>query len=172
MHTSGRIEPYFAARAAAISRNTAKTIEQFHSLESVLIEEIKFPISYAWLNDGLELFFDPTGTGAGFAQFVLSPLGDVYDSRIDFAPGSRPSGNLDWNPAVTVATATTDAQYIIEIRIPFDKFLPTPTADDSWRVNVCRAKPTVQAWSPTFGILYNAPRFGTMSFASPPRRQP
>ena len=45
MHTSGRIEPYFAARAAAISRNTAKTIEQFHSLESVLVEEIKFPIS-------------------------------------------------------------------------------------------------------------------------------
>ena len=47
MHTSGRIEPYFAARAAAISRNTAKTIEQeeSHSLESVLVEEIKFPIS-------------------------------------------------------------------------------------------------------------------------------
>ena len=67
MHTSGRIEPYFAARAAAISRNTAKTIEQeeshsrpwprvrlllllfqqFHSLESVLVEEIKFPLSTA-----------------------------------------------------------------------------------------------------------------------------
>ena len=127
---------------------------------------------YAWLNDGMELFFDPTGTGAGFAQFVLSPLGDVYDSRVDFAPGSRSSGNLDWNPAVKIGTATTDAQYIIEIRIPFDEFLPAPSADDSWGVNVCRAKPTVQTWSPTFGIFHNAPRFGTMTFAAPPRSQP
>ena len=38
-------------------------------------------------NDGLELFLDPTGTSARYAHIVLSALGDIYDSRVNFAPG-------------------------------------------------------------------------------------
>ena len=119
---------------------------------------------YAWLNDGLELFLDPSGTGAAYAQIILSPLGDTYESRIDFAPGSKPGGNLDWNPPVEVGVATTDAEYIVEARIPFDKFLSAPSAGDHWGMNICRAKPVVQSWSPTFGIFHNPSRFGVMSF--------
>ena len=119
---------------------------------------------YAWMNDGLELFLDPTGTGAGYAQIIISPLGDLYDSRIDFSPGSPMFGDLDWNPAIRAVGAATAAEYVIEARIPFDEFLPAPRAGDRWGVNVCRAKPTVQTWSPTFGIFHRPSRFGVMSF--------
>ena len=121
---------------------------------------------YAWLNDGLELFLDPTGTGARYGQIILSPLGDTYESRVDFAPGSRASGNLDWNPPLAVGVAQTEAEYVIEARIPFDRVLPAPRPGESWRVNVCRAQPAAQTWSPTFGIFHNPPRFGTMSFVA------
>ena len=120
---------------------------------------------FAWPNDGVELFLDPTGNGARYAQIILSALGDTYESRIDFAPGTAASGNLDWNPRMTVGAAQTEAEYVIEVRIPFDDLLPAPRVGSSWRVNVCRGKPTVQTWSPTFGIFHNPPRFGVMSFA-------
>lgn len=127
---------------------------------------------YAWMNDGLELFLDPTGTGARYAQIIISPLGDLYDSRLDFSPGSAQFGNLDWNPPTQVAAAQTEAEYVIEARIPFDDLLPAPRAGDKWGVNVCRATPAVQTWSPTFGPFHIPSRFGVMSFAvwPPPAR--
>jgi len=119
---------------------------------------------YAWINDGLELFIDSLGTRRRYAHIIISALGDVYESQINFVPGSPPYGDLDWNPIVKVAATQTKVEYILEARIQFDEILRAPRPGDTWGVNVCRARPAYQTWCPTFGIFHNPSRFGFMTF--------
>jgi hypothetical protein len=121
----------------------------------------------AWRNDGLELFIDPTGKGLRYAQIVISALGDTYESALDFSPGSAQFGDLGWNPLIEVAARQTETEYVLEMRLKFDKFLPQPQANDTWGFNVCRATSAVQTWSPTYGHFQTPSRFGRIQFNAP-----
>ena len=124
----------------------------------------------AWKNDCLELFVDPSGTGLRYAQIVISALGDTYESAQDYSTGSAQFGDLGWNPAIEVAARQTETEYVLEARIPFDKFLSKPKANDTWGFNFCRAAraqdggKTVQTWSPTYGHYHTPSRFGRIQF--------
>ena len=118
----------------------------------------------AWKNNGVEVFIDPTGKGGRYAQLVISALGDTYESAQDFSPGSAQFGNMGWNPAIEAAATQSESEYVLEVRLPFDKFLPAPAAGDTWGFNLCRANPVVQTWSPTYGHFHCPDRFGRISF--------
>ncbi|MDP7399950.1 MAG: hypothetical protein QF541_24010 [Lentisphaeria bacterium] len=121
----------------------------------------------AWANHGLELFVDPSGAGRRYAQLILSPDGDTYESAIDYghAPGAFQFGDLDWNPAIEVGVQRTEAEFILEIRILFeDALLTRPRHGETWGFNVCRSSSAVQSWSPTYGPFHLPGRFGRIQF--------
>ena len=122
----------------------------------------------AWQNNGLEVFIDPTGKGDRYAQLVISALGDTYEAFQDFSPGSAQFGDMGWNPAIEVGAAQSESEYVLEVRLPFDKFLPAPKASDTWGFNLCRANPVVQTWSPTYGHFHCPERFGRIRFGNKP----
>ena len=125
----------------------------------------------AWTNNGVEVFIDPTGQGGRYAHLVISALGDTYESALDFSPGSAQFGNMGWNPAIEVIATQSESEYVLEVRLPFDKFLPAPETGNTWRFNLCRARPVVQSWSPTYGHFHCPDRFGRITFTDTPRKQ-
>ena len=123
---------------------------------------------YAWQNDGVEVFIDPTGKGDRYAHLIISALGDRYESAQDFMPGAAQFGDMGWNPDVEVGAARSESEYVLEVRLPFDRFLPAPEAGDTWGFNLCRASPVVQTWSPTYGHFHCPERFGRILFKNEP----
>ena len=122
--------------------------------------------------DCIEIFIDPKQSETQYVQFMVSALGDLYDSWMSPTSGGgvgcennwHIAGKPSWNADAEVATTNDATQYVIEIRIPFKNLRATPKAGQRWGANICRSAPYMQTWSPTCGIYHVPERFGTLRF--------
>lgn len=114
-----------------------------------------------WMDEGVEIFFEPTGTWGKTYQIVISATGAVYDR-------SPKDADL-WSSGVQTATRVEDDEWLLEAAIPLAAIdAPLPTAEKPWLFDVMvnrwegEPKAYYHAWAPTFG-LYNSPsRFGKL----------
>ena len=122
--------------------------------------------------DCIEIFIDPKKSQTQYVQFMVSAMGDIYDSWMSPTLGGGVecednwsiAGKPSWNAEADVATTHDKAHYVIEMRIPFKNLAETPEVGQQWSANICRSAPHMQTWSPTGGIYHVPERFGTLRF--------
>ncbi len=117
-----------------------------------------------WQFDGVEIFIAPGRSTRRYAQFMISPLGDVADLLVDLDGGSGKYGSPTWNTTPRTAATHDDRHYIIEAFIPFKDLAAAPKPGDEWGANFYRFRPDGAAWSPTYGGYHSPARFGTLRF--------
>ncbi len=80
----------------------------------------------AWLDDGVEIFLQPSGSGQVY-QFIVTAA----------AAKATGAGTADFR-RLDAAVSTGGASYTLEIAIPHDLVRTEPETGDTWRGNVCR----------------------------------
>lgn len=117
----------------------------------------------AWLNDGVEIFLQPGGSGQTW-QFVITAA----------AARTTGAGNADFR-LVEAAVGHTQQSYTLEIAIPHELVRATPGAGDTWRGNVCRNIWTTTSggdkftsWAPLRRQFLEPENFGVIDFRGAP----
>lgn len=114
-----------------------------------------------WGDDSVEVFLRPPD-GRTYYQFVVNPLGALYDARAQDA---------SWDcPAVAAAQRFDDA-WSCELVIPWSAVGGPPASGDVWTGNFCRGRKAggseeLTCWSVTGGSFHNPGAFGTLVFAT------
>ncbi|NSW55887.1 MAG: hypothetical protein HPY44_07740 [Armatimonadetes bacterium] len=131
------------------------------------VSVMKFQIadgSEAWLDDGIELFFQPGGPGNTVYQLVIT------------ARGMRTcgAGSPDFTK-VQVGSKFGVDNYTLEMRIPHSVLSAKPRSGDRWGANVCRNIFTRRSgghqftsWSPLTRQFNEPENFGVIVFAGNP----
>jgi hypothetical protein len=114
-----------------------------------------------WNNDGIELFFDPTGTRECYYHFAAGPNGAQYDGF--WHHGRSVPYSSTWQAKTMVGK---DA-WILEMAIPLADLhmVPAATWVDTWILSVCRNAPASSGstmYSPTEGY-HRIKEAGTLS---------
>ena len=120
--------------------------------------------SRMWQHDGIEVFLDPGKSGRRYGHFVLSGRGDVSDSLVNPEAATGVHGNTGWNAAVEVSATSSDGEFTIEARIPFQDLASPPEPGSQWGANFCRFRPSEITWSPTYAGFHTPARFGALRF--------
>ncbi|MBN1673249.1 MAG: carbohydrate-binding family 9-like protein [Kiritimatiellae bacterium] len=122
-----------------------------------------------WEDDSVELFLVPHGPDGVWYQFIVNPLGTLYDARSD-------RNRRAWNADVRVACRTVYTQgnagyWAAELAIPFKDLDAAPKENDSWRLNFCHTENyqgQMSTWTHLEGEgFYQPKRFGHLVFGKP-----
>ncbi|MBP8953450.1 MAG: hypothetical protein KBI47_13725 [Armatimonadetes bacterium] len=131
------------------------------------VSVMKFQIAdggEAWLDDGIELFFQPGRTGNPVYQLVIT------------ARGMRTcgAGSPDFTK-VGVGSKFGADTYSLEMRIPHSVLSASPKVGDRWGANICRNIFTRRSgghqftsWSPLTRQFNEPENFGLLVFAGTP----
>ena len=92
--------------------------------------------SDVWSDNCVEVFLDPSGTGAGgYYQMTVNAGGTVADS---YGRG-RQRDQKSWNPKLQVAAKVRPGEWTAELKIPFDQLRLKPgKINKVWRMNLTR----------------------------------
>ena len=114
-----------------------------------------------YMDESVEIFFDPTRSATSAWQIVVSATGAVLDSP----PGSAG----DWVSGAQTSVRIHDDRWVAEIAVPLDTIdAPLPTANAPWHFDVMvnrwegAQNATYYAWTPTFGRFNTPDRFGKL----------
>ena len=135
-----------------------------------------------YTDDSVEIFLDPEGAGAGYAQLAVNTLGTRFDARQlgerlltrwYITGGPR---QASWDPTWAAKARVEEEGWIVELAIPFEYLGGTPRPGDTWGANFCReryAQEELSTWTPLAGITFLQPQaFGRLTFrggaVSPP----
>ena len=143
-----------------------------------------------WEEEVVEVFIDPDGDGADYAELEVNPLNAVVDLRIiQLAPSWNSDINWDiagLGTAVTVEGTVNDpgdedVGWTVEIGMPWSSLLGisgvtgVPSDGEEWRMNLYRIERPrdadwhLLAWSPVGRPAFHTPeRFGTVRFSTVP----
>lgn len=141
-----------------------------------------------WEEEVVEVFIDPDGDGADYAELEVTPLNVVVDlDIIQITP--KWNSDIDWDisglqTAVTVDGTVNDPEdedvgWTVEIAIPFAALSEiagaeeVPSDGDEWRVNLYRIERPrdtdwhLLAWCPCGRPAFHTPdRFGIVRFST------
>ena len=122
--------------------------------------------SLVWVDDGVEVFVDPTGQRRKYAHFILNTNGSLYDEV-----GQDPS----WDPKLPAAVRKRADGYDVELAIPWAALqavgLPRSPV---MAVNLCRNRFAGEqlephmAWACPFGGYHEPDRFGIATLQEGP----
>jgi hypothetical protein len=142
-----------------------------------------------WEQEAVELFVDASGDEMTYAEFQVSPGGQIFDAwfTIYGPPGQRGGDILGYNPPIDAKVkvdgtlnASTDADkgWTVEMKIPWAAFRDVqgraPKNGDVWRANLYRVdKPQGMqgddgAWNVPQGDYHALHGFGTLRFTGRP----
>lgn len=114
-----------------------------------------------YMDESVEVFFDPTRTATSAWQIVVSASGAVLDSP--------PGAAGDWDSGTQSAVQVHDDHWVAELAIPLASLeAPLPTPDAPWHFDAMvnrwegAANATYYAWVPTFGRFNTPDRFGKL----------
>ena len=120
------------------------------------------PGSNVWLENYVDLFFHPAGSGDSYRQLMFNTLGTpqgfIYTK----------TGKTSWLPAVKIAVSRTAKGWDAEVMIPLKELTAAKEIrGDIWGFNACRVRRVTTpasgvCWSPTFGGFHNIERFGKL----------
>lgn len=117
-----------------------------------------------WLDNSLEFFINPHGTGANYLHLALNKDNVHFDAN-----GQDSSWNCDWSSATYVSE---DGKFwSAEIFLPFHQLNLDKSTDSKWAFNIGRNGANGEesiVWSPTFGGFHTPERFGELTL---PKRQ-
>ncbi len=115
-----------------------------------------------YMDESVEVFFDPTCRATSAWQIVVSATGAVFDQP--------PKASGDWDSGAQNAVVVHDDRWVMEIAVPLASLdAPPPTTDSPWRFDVMvnrwegAGDATYYAWVPTFGRFNTPDRFGKLA---------
>lgn len=119
-----------------------------------------------WLDDCVELFFDPDRDGRTYYQIVVNNRNVVFDQ---YGDGSTPGGNQGWNGQMESATHIDADAWSLEIAVPMRQFKEGTVGPGAvWGANVARIRIANASeygqWAPTYGSALRPDRFGYLVF--------
>ncbi|HNT34535.1 MAG TPA: carbohydrate-binding family 9-like protein, partial [bacterium] len=125
---------------------------------SKMVLQVKEKDGPVWRDSSVEVFLDPMQTRKEYFQFVVNPLGILYDGK-----------NMDgtWNSKAQINSVTDEKGWTAFLRIPFADLGVTPKQGDVWVANFCRSR-TIEdrtSWSRLIGSYTDPVRFGQILFA-------
>jgi hypothetical protein len=88
--------------------------------------------------DCVGFFLQPLVPTGPVYQIYFSPLGTVFDQKIDIENGRAAGVDREWNGTYEVATSKGDDYWSIEVRIPVEQFGVTAAYGDKWALNFRR----------------------------------
>jgi len=113
-------------------------------------------------DDCVELFLAPGTGGAWYYHLVVNSAGVIKDQLSRLRPEMQ---NNAWDGQVDVAAAVDEAEWRVEMAIPWYNF-GEHLGTDEWLVQFCRGKRTepteLTSWSYANGSFHNVDRFGRM----------
>ncbi len=114
--------------------------------------------SGVWLDDGIELFIDPTGRREKYAHFIVNTNGSLYEEI-----GQDPT----WNPDIQYQARKRADGYDVELAIPWAALEAAGfPRSEAMALNFCRNRYAGSqqtphtAWACTFGGFHEPGRFG------------
>lgn len=87
-----------------------------------------------WMDDAVEMFFDPTGERMRFVQIVVNAAGVIMDGA---SPGAGGRLDLDYESMARAATHLGKSEWTAEIAIPFAG-LPSVRPSATWAFHLAR----------------------------------
>jgi len=133
-----------------------------------------------YMQEVVEVFFDPDGDRGDYLEFEVSPAGVMFDASFS---ARRKGMKLSFNPSVQVAVKVDgtlnvrddqDQGWTVELGLPFSQMTGRgsfpPKKDDQWRFNIFRIDKTGQSgeassFKPTRGDFHDLNAFGTLRFS-------
>lgn len=135
-----------------------------------------------YLQEAVEMFFDPDGDEGDYMEFEVSPAGVLFDASFT---ARRQGMDLGFNPASEVGVKVTgtlnnrkdkDKSWDVELAIPFSQMVGRgrrpPKPGDCWRANFFRLDKTrtwseASSWRRTSGDFHDLAAFGQICFGYP-----
>jgi len=114
--------------------------------------------SKTFLDDAVEIFFDPGRTKIHYRQIVVNANGAVFDSK---------DKDTTWNSDAKVVAKIYPKKWVLQIAVPIASMADKPPKPgEEWGFNVCRdfRARTLTTWSPTFAGWRFPDRFGIIKF--------
>ena len=122
----------------------------------------------SWMDDAIELFIDSSGDARTHYHFAVNTRGVVYDARVVRGGGKH---EPEWSADTTVATATGENAWTVEMRIPLS-CLSFGTEDlATCRLNLTRSRfitgtRELFTFAPVRGTFHDTPHFAPAHIAA------
>ena len=124
-----------------------------------LVASVDKPDGPMWVDDSIEVFFEPTRTFGKTYHLIINSKGFVWDTS--------PDEGEAWNAGAVAAGDVQQDQWTLEVMIPLASLnAPPPTEEAPWLFDAMgsryedQAAPTWYAWSPTRERFDMPARFG------------
>jgi hypothetical protein len=119
-----------------------------------------------WLDDCVELFFDPDRDQRTYYQVVVNHAGTIFDQHND---GTSRGGDRSWNAELEHGTQVGADHWSLEVAIPLAQFGEGETGSGAvWGANLARIRIANASeygqWAPTYGSALEPGRFGYLVF--------
>jgi hypothetical protein len=141
-------------------------------LAGMVATQREFDDQEIWIDNGLEIFINPSGDRKHYFQFIINSLGCVSDASRTCL-GKKTIGDWSWNGNLRVKIAIVDGAWQAEIVLP--KAGLGAFAEGGWVANFCRNRVVggseLYSWSPFLeGGFHELENFGTILNALPEER--
>jgi len=123
-----------------------------------------------WMDDCVEMFFNPSGDRRRYVQIVVNAAGVSMDAFFD---GGPPSMDMGYESGIETRTKINKDSWTLEARIPFAR-LPLAGPDKAWTFHLARTRARAGQHltalkSPTVGF-HDIARFDRLKGISLPER--
>lgn len=166
---SGKPAEAVATRASVCYDDTALYVAfacQEPHMDKLVARQSGHHQSMVWVDDGVEVFVDPTGQRRKYAHFILNTNGSLYDEL-----GQDPS----WDSNIAYGVRKRADGYDVELAIPWATLASAGLPRSPlMALNLCRnrfagAQPEPHmAWACPFGGYHAPDRFGVAALAEGP----
>lgn len=104
--------------------------------------------SPVWMDDCVEVYFDPAHTHRNWYHIIVNARGVRADEalvskrwhRVWWRAGDIGARRLNWNPKWRAAAKVSNRRWIVELAIPFDAFGEAGSYRKAWGINFCRSR--------------------------------
>ncbi len=119
--------------------------------------------SPVYRDDCVGFFIQPVEGEMVVYQLYFSPLGTVFDQRIDFDESMIYTTDVAWDGEYEVAARVSEDRWVLEVAIPLTELGAALDGNDVWRINFRRKQQRAEAvedWQ--VPIDYNPNTFGEL----------
>jgi len=126
-----------------------------------------------WMDSAVEFFFNPSGNGKDYYQFIVNSKGIVSDLK-NIRVGSASKHDINWTSKAQIAAKALKDRFIIEVAVP--KAELAGFDPKNFRANFCRHRALRKTkvlsryytWSPNHIGYHEVENYGRLTFEKEP----